>query len=166
MWIPLDNAGLFCWHDKITNDLITPHYGDDMFPAWNMPKKVATSLLSFSSQEDAPCPASSNETMMEIHSVEYALVLIVVIIILGHSLWLDSVRELYCEQTMYLFCGLFVVSWTISIIKYERPFILVLLNHISKNKRNDKSHPPKRWYFRGGSKWLNFWWLNFLGRQL
>ena len=52
-----------------------------------------------------------------------------------------------------------------SIVKYGRNFILVLLNHISK-KKVEKSHPQKKKDFRGGSKWLNFCWLNFKGCQL
>ena len=44
------------------------------------------------------------------------------------------------EAVNQLLFGLFSVFWTISIVNYGRPFILVLLNHTSK-KKVDKSHP-------------------------
>ena len=54
---------------------------------------------------------------------------------------------------------MFSVSfWTLSIVKYGRTFILVLMNHISK-KKVENFHPQKRLNFRVGYNWQIF---NFL----
>ena len=60
-------------------------------------------------------------------------------------------------SNVWFFCLLSITPF-----KYGRNFILVLLNHMIK-KKIEKSHPEKRLDFRVGSKWLNFYWLKFLG---
>ena len=50
--------------------------------------------------------------------------------------------------------------WALSLVKYGRTFILVLLNHIS-NKKVQKYHFQKRLNFRGGSNWQIFQFLIF-----
>ena len=76
MWIILDDVTMFWWQAQMTDLLIPHHIGDDILTTCNTSQKVPSRLIPISTEKDAPCPARGNETVMEIHILEHASIVI------------------------------------------------------------------------------------------